>query len=81
MQFDLLQHEIDALRFYQELIGTTEDTEIRKAALNHHASLLKDLIGLETEMRKAKLAFENTLEENSNAIALERLKRRDQKVL
>lgn len=78
MQFDLLQHEIDALRFYQELISTTEDTEIKKEALNHHASLLKDLIGLETEMRKARLAFESTLEENSKAIALERLKRRDQ---
>jgi len=78
MQFDLLQHEIDALKFYQEIISTTEDAEIKKAALNHHASLLKDLIGLETEMRKANLTFESTLEENSKAIALERLKRRDQ---
>ncbi|MCV4286264.1 hypothetical protein [Pseudomonas capsici] len=75
MNFDLLQHEIDALKFYQNLIGTTEDAEIKKAALSHHASLLKDLIGLETEMRKAKFAFENALEKNSNAIELERLKR------
>ena len=81
MQFDLLQHEIDALKFYQELISATEDTELKKTILNHHASLLKDLIGLEAEIRKASLSFESTLEENSKAIALERLKRRDQLAL
>ena len=64
MQFNLLQHEIDALKFYQELINTTEDMELKKATLNHHASLLKDLIGLETEIRKARLTFESSVEEN-----------------
>lgn len=77
MQFDLLQHEIDALKFYQELIGTTSDVEVQKVVLNHYASLLKDLIGLETEMRKARLTFESTVEENSKIITLERLKRSD----
>lgn len=81
MQFDLLQHEIDALKFYQELISATDDTELKKTILSHHASLLKDLIGLEAEIRKASLSFESTLEENSKAIALERLKRRDQLAL
>lgn len=78
MQFELLQHEIDALKFYQELIRTTEDTEIKKEVLNHHANLLKDLIGLETEMRKAKLTLETAFDENSKTIEVERLKRRDQ---
>ena len=36
MNFEPLQHEIDALEFYQELAKTADDMEIRKEALRLH---------------------------------------------
>lgn len=76
MNFNPLQHEIDALNFYQELVKTVDDQEIRKEALKLHFDLLKSLHELEMAYRKEHIELDKLLEGNEKELRLARLSRR-----
>lgn len=76
MNFELLQHEIDALEFYQELAKTADDIEIKKEALRLHFELLKSLHELEKVHRKEVIERDKAFDGNSKEISLARFNRR-----
>ncbi len=76
MDFDLLGHELDTLKFYENLIKETNDIELKKELLTHHAAYLVSLHEIEKDYRQSIVTLEQNYDNNSVEVEKQRISKR-----